>query len=138
MILMPKIKGQISLEFLIVLLTMVVLLIMFLPSLGKLHKSSLLALDVYNATTYLNKLDVSLATLNALDVGSSFSIKMNFVYDSDFFCKDNKFGFNLNNSLKQKTLFLETSFNCDFLEHFNKISLFFEKTSQNDLNIFVV
>jgi len=131
-------KGQISLEFLVLLVAMIAILIVFMPVFGKLQKSVLFALDVYSASSKLNEFKSNVSMLNTLDMGSSFEFDYKFINSVKFECKNNKVNFIISNSDLNKALSLDLSLNCDFDLDTKQTRLFIEKSLQTDINISVL
>lgn len=130
-----KKKGQISLEFLVVLVAMIAILIVFMPVFSKLQKSVLLALDVYSASSKLNEFKTNVSMLNTLETGSSFIFEYKFINGVQFECKDDTVKFILANSVQAKELYLDIILNCDYDKNAKINRLLIEKSSQTDINI---
>ena len=134
---MLKEKAQISMEFLVVLLTTVAILLVFMPVFSRLQKSVLFAIDVYNASSSLRELKTNVAILNSLGVGSSFVWELDFINSVEFKCSNKKAEFFLTNSLQTKSLFLDLDLLCnDFFDRISEKKRYLvSKTTQNNLNI---
>lgn len=129
-------KGQISLEFLIVLFVMIAILLIFMPVFSKLQGSLLLALDVYNASKSLQEFQTNVSMLNTLENGSSFTFEQNYIFDANFNCDNNVLTIGLANNYQSKSLSKELALNCNFLTIIDKkVVLLITKQSQYDLNI---
>ncbi len=123
-------KGQISLEFLIVVLAMVSILIIFMPVFVKLMNALLLTIDTYNASKYLQEFQTNVNTLNTLDSGSSFKFELDFIKTAKLICHNNIIKIELNHK-NNKILERELSLNCDFdLEINKKISFLITKSEE--------
>jgi uncharacterized protein (UPF0333 family) len=133
-----KKKGQISLEFLVVLVAMIAILIVFMPVFSKLQKSVLLALDVYNASSKLNEFKTNVSMLNTLEQGSSFVFEYRFINNVQFQCKNNIVKFILANSVQSKEISLDLALNCDYDQNAKINKLLIEKYLQTDINISVL
>jgi len=132
-------KGQISLEFLVVLFAMIAILLVFMPVFSKLYKSVLLAVDVYNASNSLQEFKTNVSMLNTLEGGSSFVLELNFVNSVNFSCKDNIVQFIIDGAIRIKSLNIQIALNCDFESGLiKKSSYLITKISTNDLNISLI
>lgn len=64
-------KGQVSIEFLLVFVAMLAFISVFVGAFSTLHESSLLSLDIQNAKRFVKELDNSSKTLLLLGDGSN-------------------------------------------------------------------
>lgn len=110
-------KAQLSMEFLVILLATVVILLVFMPVFTKLEKSTLFAVDVYNASNVLSDLKTGVLLLDTLAEGSTFEIDFGFVKPVQFSCSGNvakiEISNDINSETKTKTLETELALNCD-------------------------
>ena len=74
---LKKQKGQLSLEFLILLAAFFSVLLLFLPSIAKLHSSSMLALEKKKAVSFAEDLVQAISELQFLSDGSKKLIEIN-------------------------------------------------------------
>ena len=130
-------KGQISLEFLVVLFAMLAILLVFMPVFSKLYSAVLLAVDTYNASNSLQELKTNVSMLSTLEQGSSFTFDLKFIHNVDFICQNRTMEFDIYSNLKTKKLSSKIQLNCNF--HFNlkgKETFMANKISTKDLNIY--
>ncbi len=112
-------KAQISMEFLVILLATVVILLVFMPVFSKLEKSTLFAVDVYNASNSLSDLKTGVLLLDTLAEGSTFEIDFSFVKPVHFSCFGNlaeidiSTKIDVNNDAKTKTLDENLALSCN-------------------------
>ena len=64
-------RGQVSIEFLLVFVAMLAFISVFVGAFSTLQESSLLSLDIQNAKRFVKELDNSSKTLSLLGEGSS-------------------------------------------------------------------
>lgn len=105
-------------EFLVILLATVVILLVFMPVFTKLEKSTLFAVDVYNASNSLSDLKTGVLLLDTLAEDSTFELDFSFVKPVHFSCSGNiakiDISTDINSETKTKSLETELALNCDF------------------------
>lgn len=126
-------KGQISLEFLVVLFAMIAMLVIFMPVFAKLFNSSLLMIDVYNVSKKIHEFRANVSLLNTLEDNSSFEMSFDFLYPVTLECKNKEIKFRIMANTLEKELFLPIDLDCDFSEIVNNKTILIKKNE--DLNI---
>jgi hypothetical protein len=126
-------KGQISLEFLVVLFAMIAILVIFMPVFAKLFNSSLLMIDVYNCSKKIHEFRANVSLLNTLENESSFEMFFDFLYPVILECKNKEVRFIISANTLEKELFLPLDLDCDFSEIVNNKNILVKKN--DDLNI---
>lgn len=111
-------KAQLSMEFLVILLATVVILLVFMPVFIKLEKSTLFAVDVYNASKTLSDLKTGVLLLDTLAEDSTFELDFSFVKPVHFSCSGNiakiDISTDINSETKTKSLETKLALSCVF------------------------
>ena len=128
-------KGQISLEFLVVLFAMIAILVIFMPVFAKLFNSSLLMIDVYNASKKIHEFRANVSLLNTLENNSSFDMSFDFLYPVTLECNDKKVKFIISSNTLQKELFLPLDLDCNFSENVNNKTILVKKNKKLNITI---
>jgi len=129
-------KGQMSLEFLVIVAVSISILLIFMPVFGKAYNSVTYALDLYQASGLIEQIDEDISILNTLNVGSFFTIKSNPMYSYLILCKKNDITITIASDFKKKTLSRTTNMNLDCNEAFSSQTLLkIEKSTENMIKI---
>gem|GEM_PF-4123679 len=86
-----KHRGQISLEFLVVICITFALLILFMPIYTKIYDNSLLSLDYFQATKFANEFEKNTALLNTMSDDSYFIQRFDPLNKIELQCSDRNF-----------------------------------------------
>jgi uncharacterized protein (UPF0333 family) len=132
-------KGQISLEFLIIITIMISILVLFMPIFVKVYNATLLSLDVYNAKNFISNFSTKVENLNVLENESYFTISIKPISNYEIKCNESKLSiksFLGDDKNFEKILETELALDCDYENIIaDKLTLKIIKKSENEIII---
>ena len=106
-------KGQISMEFLIILAVSIALLLMFMPIYSKVYNSIHLNVDKYVAKKNANDIITKIKILNGMENGSFFTFTVSPTTEYNLICVNKEFSLNYKEVEKPIKLSYKLPINCN-------------------------
>lgn len=106
-------KGQMSIEFLIIIGICLSLLVIFMPVFINLFDKVIFSLEIYNGTKFMSEMNSKINTLSALSNESYFTIRGPAIKDYNLSCKGDELILIIKYGSSLKDLKKKISLNCE-------------------------